>query len=154
MWKKCQLCLTLCDPTDCSLPGFSVHGIHQAKILEWVAIPFSKVPSHRNYIVPCAIVWATNWSEGQYFVITYIGKESENTYIPEYIYKKLNHLAVLLKLIQHVNQLDFSWKNTLEASDLNIMVMLPPPLSPLLISQPPPSSPPSSLQLSTPPLSK
>ena len=35
-------CLTLCDPMDCSLPGFSVHGISQARILEWVAIPFSR----------------------------------------------------------------------------------------------------------------
>ena len=37
-----QSCLTPCDPTDCSLPGFSVHGILQARILEWNAIPFSK----------------------------------------------------------------------------------------------------------------
>ena len=35
-----QSCPTLCDPTDCSLPGSSVHGILQARILEWVAIPF------------------------------------------------------------------------------------------------------------------
>ena len=33
-----QLCLTLCDPLDCSLPGSSVHGISQARVLEWVAI--------------------------------------------------------------------------------------------------------------------
>ena len=37
-----QSCLTLCDPMDCSLPGSSVHGILQARVLEWVAIPFSK----------------------------------------------------------------------------------------------------------------
>ena len=37
-----QLCSTLCDPMDCSLPGSSVHGILQARILEWVAIPFSR----------------------------------------------------------------------------------------------------------------
>ena len=36
-----QLCLTLCDPMDCSLPVFSVHGIFQARILEWVAISSS-----------------------------------------------------------------------------------------------------------------
>ena len=35
-------CLTLCDPTDCSPPGSSVHGILQARILEWVAISFSR----------------------------------------------------------------------------------------------------------------
>ena len=37
-----QSCLTLCDPVDCSLPGFSVHGILQARILEWVAISSSR----------------------------------------------------------------------------------------------------------------
>ena len=37
-----QLCLTLGDTMDCSLPGSSVHGILQAKILEWVAISFSR----------------------------------------------------------------------------------------------------------------
>ena len=37
-----QLCPTLCDPMDCSLPGVSVHGIVQARILEWVAISFSR----------------------------------------------------------------------------------------------------------------
>ena len=36
-----QSCPTLSDPMDCSLPGFSVHGILQARVLEWVAIAFS-----------------------------------------------------------------------------------------------------------------
>ena len=40
-----QSCLTLCDPMDCSPPGSSVHGILQARILEWVAIPFSRESS-------------------------------------------------------------------------------------------------------------
>ena len=37
-----QSCLTLCDSMDCSLPGSSVRGILQARILEWVAIPFCR----------------------------------------------------------------------------------------------------------------
>ena len=37
-----QLCWTLSDPTDCSLPGSSVHGIFQAKVLEWGAIAYSQ----------------------------------------------------------------------------------------------------------------
>ena len=37
-----QSCPTLCDPMDCSLPGFSVHGILQARILEWITISFSR----------------------------------------------------------------------------------------------------------------
>ena len=40
--KVAQSCLILCDPVDCSLPGFSVHGILQAGVLEWVAISFSR----------------------------------------------------------------------------------------------------------------
>ena len=39
--KSRQSCPTLCDPMDYSLPGSSVHGILQAKVLEWVAIAFS-----------------------------------------------------------------------------------------------------------------
>ena len=44
-WKKsevAQSCPTLCDPMDCSPPGSSIHGIFQARILEWVAISFSR----------------------------------------------------------------------------------------------------------------
>ena len=37
-----QACLTLCNPMNCSLPGSSVLGISQARILEWVAISFSR----------------------------------------------------------------------------------------------------------------
>ena len=37
-----QSCPTLWDPMDCSLPGFSVHGIFQARVLDWGAIAFSK----------------------------------------------------------------------------------------------------------------
>ena len=36
-----QSCLTLSDPMDCSLPGSSVHGIFQARVLKWVVIAFS-----------------------------------------------------------------------------------------------------------------
>ena len=40
--KLLQLCPTLCDPTDCSLPGSSVHGILKARILEWGAVSLSR----------------------------------------------------------------------------------------------------------------
>ena len=39
---KLLSCVRLCNPMDCSLPGFSVHGIFQARVLEWVAISFSR----------------------------------------------------------------------------------------------------------------
>ena len=47
-WRKvkesevAQSCLTLCNPMDCSLPDSSVHGIFQARVLEWIAISFSR----------------------------------------------------------------------------------------------------------------
>ena len=42
MSMPAQSCLTLCDPMGCSWPGSSVHGILQERILEWVAISFSR----------------------------------------------------------------------------------------------------------------
>ena len=70
-WRKvAQSCPTLCDPMDCSLPGFSVHGIFQARVLEWVATSFSKSPwsnhSRINYShhAVCYIPWtylSYNW---------------------------------------------------------------------------------------------
>ena len=57
-----QSCLTLCDPVDCSPPGCSVHGISQAVILEWVAVPFSRGSSRprdgtRVSCVSCICRW-------------------------------------------------------------------------------------------------
>ena len=61
-----QSCLTLCHPMDCSLPGSSIHGIFQARILEWVAISFSRRSSwsRDRTRVSCLVgrhftVWAT-----------------------------------------------------------------------------------------------
>ena len=62
--KSLQLCPSLCDPVDYSLPGSSVHGILQARILEWVAIPSSRGSS-----------WLRDWTrvscsscfEGRFF---------------------------------------------------------------------------------------
>ena len=46
-----QSCLTLSDPMDCSLPGSSIHGIFQARVLEWGAIAFSEIS-----IIPCQML--------------------------------------------------------------------------------------------------
>ena len=61
-----QLCPTLCNPLDCSLPGTSVHGIFQARVLEWIAISFSRGssrPRNRTRVSSIAsrhfTVWAT-----------------------------------------------------------------------------------------------
>ena len=47
-----QLCPTLSDPMDCSLPGSSLHGIFQARVLEWGAIAFSVIGWHRQFNGP------------------------------------------------------------------------------------------------------
>ena len=46
--RVAQSCLTLCNPMDCSLPGSSVHGILQARLLELLAISFSRGRSDIN----------------------------------------------------------------------------------------------------------
>ena len=47
-----QSCLTLSDPMDCSLPGSSVHGIFQARVLEWGVIAFSRENPNRTIFSP------------------------------------------------------------------------------------------------------
>ena len=46
-----QSCPTLSDPLDCSLPGSSIHGIFQARVLEWGAISFSKLNIQKTKIM-------------------------------------------------------------------------------------------------------
>ena len=53
-----QSCLTLSDPMDCSPPGSSIHGIFQARVLEWGAIAFSAIPplvSHKETVL--CMIW-------------------------------------------------------------------------------------------------
>ena len=68
--KLLKSCSTLCDPIDRSPPGSSVHGILQAKILGWAAIPFSRgssqpgiEPGSPALAVRLFIVWATRKSQ-------------------------------------------------------------------------------------------
>ena len=84
-FKVSQSCPTLCDPMDCSLPASSTHGIFQARILEWVAISFSRGSSRPRDRTQAShitgrhfTVWATKeafkvwsagillWADGQY----------------------------------------------------------------------------------------
>ena len=95
-----QLCPTLCDPVECSLPGFSVHGILQEKILEWGAISFSgDLPD--PWIEPGSptLDWDTLTSEppGKLFRKSFYeespGKTSDNTWGKE-THTSLGHLSV------------------------------------------------------------
>ena len=58
--KSLQSCPTLCDPMDCSLPGFSIHGILQARTLEWVAISFSNAWKWKVKVKSLSPVWLSN----------------------------------------------------------------------------------------------
>ena len=49
--KSLQSCRTLCEPKDCSLPGFSVHRILQARTLEWVAKLLQKIIMHPIFFI-------------------------------------------------------------------------------------------------------
>ena len=57
-----QLCPTLWDPMDCGLPDSTVHGIFQARILQWVAISFSRGSSRRGNRTPVSCRFFTNWA--------------------------------------------------------------------------------------------
>jgi len=63
-----QSCWTLCDPMDCSLPGSSVHGTFQARVLEWGAISFSRgsfQPRDRTLVSCTAGRFFTDWAIGE-----------------------------------------------------------------------------------------
>ena len=59
-----QSCPTLSDPVDCSLPGSSVHGIFQARVLEWVAIALP-LPTHAYFL---SFFQMLKWSESHFIV--------------------------------------------------------------------------------------
>ena len=66
-----QSCPTLSDPMDCSLPGSSVHGIFQARVLEWGAIAFS---TSRGYV--CSVLGNGGWKVMSSRVCRQVGPES------------------------------------------------------------------------------
>ena len=92
-----QLCPTLCDPMDCSPPGSSVHGIFQARILEWVAIPFSRGsswPRNQTWVswVSCIGMWilyhCATW-ETQLVTIKSAMEETELVYSVLWCWRRL-----------------------------------------------------------------
>ena len=78
-----QSCLTLCDLLDCNPPGSSVHGILQARILEWVVIPLSRGSSWSNPdLLHCRqILYCLNHQEVHHII----------KYMQNLKYKDINH---------------------------------------------------------------
>ena len=97
-----QLCLTLCDPKDCSPPGSSVHGILQARMLEWVAIPFSRAsswPRDQTCISSMAGRFLTVWDTREaLYLFTYL--INLFLYIIIILFYFLSGMCVLAELLQ------------------------------------------------------
>ena len=70
-----QSCLTLQDPMDCSVPGSSIHGIFQARGLEWVAIAFSKW----NITQPQKIMKSSTWVDLENVMISEVSQTKTYT---------------------------------------------------------------------------
>ena len=102
-----QSCLTPSDPMDCSPPGPSIHGIFQARVLEWGAIAFS---THAHYHMenrqPGGICRVTQWAQAWYSVTTSkggMGWEVGGRFTTEgtYVYLWLSHADIWQKLTQY-----------------------------------------------------
>ena len=97
-----QSCLTLCDPMNCSPPGSCVHGILQARILDWVAISFSKGSSQ-----PRDQTWLSSIADR--FFTVWATKEASSTN-KEWIYKGcMKHLPLAHKFYTLLNHLGPPW---------------------------------------------
>ena len=99
-----QWCPALCDPMDCSLPGSPLHGILQARVLEWVAISFSRGsswPRDRTRVssIPgrCFNLWATReavtFSESSSYLIRWHVRKKNK-------YCVISHIQNLEKIVQ------------------------------------------------------
>ena len=82
-WFSRQVISNSCNPVNWSLPGSSVHGVLQARILEWVAVPFSRGSAQpRDWIMVSHVAgrFFTSWPSGKPFICiyTYIGEGNSN----------------------------------------------------------------------------
>ena len=100
-----QSCPTLSDPMDCSLPGSSIHGIFQARVLEWVAISSSKGsswPRHWTHIsVSCIGRWILyHWAtwEGLFYLLLFLSINSSAFYLQTHFMLILTYFSILFPL--------------------------------------------------------
>ena len=117
--KVTQLCSTLCNPMDCSLLGSSVHGIFQARILEWIAISFSRGSFQLRDLTQISCfasrlltIWATRepmliWNlKNNLFSISYCGQRSEWAWwhVPKTIHCRDVSQTIILSLEVDVSE--------------------------------------------------
>ena len=104
-----QSCPTLRDPMDCSLPGSSIHGIFQARVLEWGAIAFSK----RMMISKCCIQYvhkSVRPSSGHRTSKGQSSSQSPRKVVPKnvLIIRQLHSSPMLVRLCLKYYMIDFS----------------------------------------------
>ena len=113
---------TFCESRDCSQPGSSVHGILQARILEWVAIPFSKrysQPRDQTWVSYIAGRFLTVWATIETHTLTHTHTHTYWTarlkpyiLIYDYIHSKMNFLknsAIGLEITPSVHLQNIPW---------------------------------------------
>ena len=79
LWSESEIslsCLILCNRIDCSLPGFSAHGIFQARILEWVTISFSRESSR-----PRDRTWISHIVGRRFYCVSHQGSQTYEVYL-------------------------------------------------------------------------
>ena len=118
-----QSCLTLCDPMDCSLPGFSVHGIFQARVLEWAAISFSRGsswPRDGTWVSCIGDIWATRetlYIKSLYIITALAQSQTECSYVYFWpLYWTLHYMDVLNCIIFIIGLLRWfgDWRTCLQ----------------------------------------
>ena len=103
-----HLCPTLCDPLDCSPPGFSVHGVFKARILEWVSISYSRGSSRprEQAHVSMSLVLAGGFFTTSTTHKTPIHFNSHTTACPTRRFRLFCHLGAFLRPLSKAAQTD------------------------------------------------
>ena len=126
-----QSCPTLWDPMDCSQPDCSVHGILQARILQWVAIPFSRgssQPRDRTRVSFTAGSFFTNWAKINHIFFFFLQTHLYLYYAKhEFILMPpiLVHYLVVHSVLLHVFVYDLplqQWETQLPPSDIYYLI--------------------------------
>ena len=108
--KSLQLCLTLCNPMDCNPPGSPVHGILQARIPEWVAIPSYRESSSpgiesASLMSPALAGWffttSTTWEAHIYLHINLIHLEIKKSLVNGLNFSVMPFISNLTRALEH-----------------------------------------------------
>ena len=100
-----QWCSTLCHPMACSPPGSFAHGVLQARILEWVAIPFSRRPSWPRDQTPVSYIaggFFTFWTDGKVIQWIYVKARFQTLFL--FTLKPLQYCKIISLQLIKINE--------------------------------------------------